>query len=228
MRILYVLMLPLFLCATEVGKLKLNESIPIETLKDSVPSNFIVTDDVIKDDYSRKLFFAKMYLKEMTETEKLSLDFSIITLLNNLEIKKILDKEALKINDDISYSYYLANKNKYIIPASITLHILTFKTKKDADTYDINKKLPKPKTKKTYKKFEIESLSPNYVLALQNLDSKTLTQTYKVKDKYIRVYYTDKKEISYRPYNQVKKSIVDYLLNQKQRDFLDEFYKKRK
>ncbi len=225
MKIFGVFLCPFILFAQGYSSLKLNEDISLETLQNTVPRGVIVSSDEVKKDYKRKLFFAKKYLKNMTRDQELILDLEIINLLSTLEIKKLLAKKALKISDDVSYSYYLANKQRYILPATFDLYILTFNKKEDADKYEINRNIPKPESKKKYRNFEIDSLTPNYVLALHDLKENTLTKTYKVKDKFIRVYFANKKDISYVPYEQVKQNIVDDLLQKKQREFLNEAYK---
>lgn len=221
MRYLFILLTPYILFASQIN-IKIDNNVSLETMKSSVRKGFIIEDEVIKEDLDKKVLLANKFIKNLTDAKNDKIKFLTIKSLSDLETNEILNKEKINVTDEIAYSYYLANKDeKYTSKGSVDLAVLTFDDKKQADSYSLDSNKTKPKDTKFYNKLSLDDITPNFLLAILNLEKNTLSDTLVFNKNYIRVYYTQKDTSGYKAYNEVKEDIINYLVGKNQEDLIN-------
>lgn len=219
-RIAFIAVAPLFLFANEIC-ITPDSNVSVDYLRQFVPSSLVVENDQIKKAYNRDVIFANRFLANITKNEKIKVSIATTQTLSNLYIQDLLKKEQIDISDDIAYSYYVVNKNKFKTQETMNIMVLTFDNKKNAENYNIKTMLPKPEDKKFYKDFKVKGLSPNYTLVLNTLEPKELSKTYAVNKKYVRTYYYSKKPEKYREFKDVKITIKKLLAEKKRNEIIE-------
>lgn len=203
-----------------------DKNISAEIIQSIIPSFLIIQNSDLEDAFKMKQFFAKKFLKTLTNEDKEKLQYTLIDTLYKYQIDKIYKEEkATNITDDIAYSYYLANKEKYFLPEQVDLKVLIFKDKKEADTFDQNSS--KFETNQ-FLNLSIENLLPEISLAILNLNPNEISKTILSNDHYIRASYTNKRKSHYASFEEVKESIKNTLLEKKQNEIIEKIYKDRK
>lgn len=225
MRVVFLLVLP-FLIFAKQFTFDTDSKISLQTKKSFVSKGIIVDDAEIEKSFNNKKLLADTYLNELKKEDQEKLNYMFIEFLNNLEIQKISEKEKSKITDEVSYSYYLANKESFSIPESIDLNIYEFENEKDARDYNQSTNLPKPKKINLLKGIILNEITPNYILALKGLELNQLSDVYKQNSIFVRVMIFNKHKKQYLTYEQSKANIEEYLFTKKQNEILKEIYEK--
>lgn len=218
---LFYLCIPMLLLSKEIC-LDIDKNISTNTMQSTVPEFIVVQDTDLKNDLKMKRSFAKDFLKTINEKEKEKLTYATIETLYKYQKDKIFEKEkATNITDDIAYSYYIVNKEKFFIPEQINLRIFIFKNKKDADNFDKNSTNVEVKD---FHNLPADGILPEISLAILNLNPNEISETFLYNKHYSRVSYTNKSKSSYAPFENVKETIKNELLKKKQNEILQKIY----
>lgn len=218
----YIALLLPFLLNAQSITFSIDDNLSLETLRESVPPTLIVGDEEVQKSFNKELFFAKNFLKDAKEKDLQSAKLNLINFFYKKEVQKLFEKEKINITEDISYSYYLDNKNKYTIPALIDYTILVFKTEEDAKNFTLeqNNKI-KPESRIRNSKFIQSELPRSFSLALMNLKPYSLSEIFTYNDKITRLYYISKIDAKAQDYQDVKAQIENYLFSLKRKEILN-------
>ncbi len=201
-----------------------NKDVSLNTLRDFIPGGLIVQDDEVKRAYQQKKFFVNRYLNnnKLSDKDKGYLRNVLLNGIYSLALKDIFEKEKINITKDVSYSYYLANKDRFRVPDTIDVYVLTFKDKEDAKSYSLSDRNSSVSFSiNRFESLNVDDLKPSFALSLFDLKENQLTDVIVRNKKYIRMYYNNKKVDSYFSYEDVKEDIEKLLFSKKKMKILD-------
>lgn len=223
MKFLVFLFLPVLIFAKDICIS--TDDISTDTLRFMLPKTIKVDDKELHKNYKRKVLLANLYLKDMTKTKKEIIDYVTISELSELSIDEILKKEKQEnITEEIAKSYYVANKDEFKKPKTIDLVVLTFKNKKEADSYNKDKNLPKPEETNIFENLNVDSLMPSYSLAVKDLETNKLSDTFMQNNKNIRIYITKVDHARSLDFEEAQEEIKSLLANKNKIAILNKIY----
>lgn len=207
---------------------KINPSDLLSYHKKAKSQNIIVSDSDILKKLAKDIEYAKLYLKDMNKEENSEFKNFTVNYLSNKFVYKLLENEKKNLTEDILYSYYLTHKEKFRKDDTIDLYILIFNSKKDAERFNVKQKNLNNYKVESYKGYILNSLIPNYLLIVKNLEPNKLSDTFKVNDKYIKLYYNNLDKKRLLNFEEAKPQIINTLLNLKKSDLLEKALKSNK
>jgi hypothetical protein len=149
-------------------------------------------------------------------------------LMHQKLIRKVADGNLKIATDEDLKIYYENNKEQFSVPTSIEVTAYVSKNKQALESIASNPMMNRNDVMKQEITFEYNEINPQVRYILQNTAPKEFSAIFAQDRNYNMFFVKDKKDVQVLPFEQVKEKIFQVIMEQREKNYLNEYFETQK